>query len=234
MAKERVGFEKSTVIDLVKNKESRFIKKIFENVWVKARTDQIPQYYSSNTVLHYGDGIFNINMLRKKIIETYHAHQNRHFLITDAFSINDLYIVTITECGIEIATKKPFILNVVTIGRIKDEKVQELWVRYNAHVNLANMKNYISFGDYVATIRKNEYQRMFNIISAFVVSYNLSKRELECLVDLLNGYTAKETAARFKLSYRTVESYIEMIKTKMGCLNKQDLKEKIFPHGLWL
>ena len=51
----------------------------------------------------------------------------------------------------------------------------------------------------------------------------LSQRERECLRCLLEGKTAKETAAIYKLSPRTVESHFEKIKKKLQASNKRDL-----------
>lgn len=51
----------------------------------------------------------------------------------------------------------------------------------------------------------------------------LSLRERQCLRCLLDGKTAKETAAIYKLSYRTVESHFEKIKQKLKCTYKRDL-----------
>ncbi len=51
----------------------------------------------------------------------------------------------------------------------------------------------------------------------------LSQRERQCLRCLLEGKTAKETAAIFKLSSRTIESHFEKIKQKLKCTNKRDL-----------
>ena len=53
----------------------------------------------------------------------------------------------------------------------------------------------------------------------------LSKRERECLIFLLQGKTAKETATNLGLSPRTVESYFENIKKKLKCWSKGELFE---------
>ena len=55
--------------------------------------------------------------------------------------------------------------------------------------------------------------------------FQLSSREKECLHFLVKGKTAKETAALLGLSPRTVESYLDHIKTKWGCWSKQELFE---------
>lgn len=51
----------------------------------------------------------------------------------------------------------------------------------------------------------------------------LSKREKECLKLFLNGQTAAETATQLNISRRTVESYFENIKDKLGCFSKREL-----------
>jgi DNA-binding CsgD family transcriptional regulator len=51
----------------------------------------------------------------------------------------------------------------------------------------------------------------------------LSKRELECLFLQLRGKTVKQIAEILDLSKRTVESYIDNLKAKLGCQNKAEL-----------
>lgn len=52
---------------------------------------------------------------------------------------------------------------------------------------------------------------------------SLSKRERECVKLLVQGKTAKESAALLKLSHRTVEFYFENIKNKLSCSTKQEI-----------
>lgn len=59
----------------------------------------------------------------------------------------------------------------------------------------------------------------------------LSTRELECLFLQLRGKTAKEIAEILKLSKRTIEYYIDNLKTKFGCLNKTELLMAAMAHG---
>jgi len=51
----------------------------------------------------------------------------------------------------------------------------------------------------------------------------LSKREKQCIKYLVDGKTAKESAALLRLSPRTVEFYLENIKNKLFCVNKQQV-----------
>lgn len=51
----------------------------------------------------------------------------------------------------------------------------------------------------------------------------LSDRELQCLQLLANGFTAKAIGDVLQLSRRTIETYIENAKAKLGCNNKAEL-----------
>lgn len=59
----------------------------------------------------------------------------------------------------------------------------------------------------------------------------LSKRQAQCLFYVLRGKTCKMIAKILQLSPRTVESYLDDIKAKMGCLNKVQLIEKAIDLG---
>lgn len=55
--------------------------------------------------------------------------------------------------------------------------------------------------------------------------YPLSDQEQRCFDFYKMGKTAKETALLMKLSHRTIESYFENIKYKLGCQSKKELLE---------
>ncbi|KTC75998.1 response regulator FixJ [Legionella birminghamensis] len=54
-----------------------------------------------------------------------------------------------------------------------------------------------------------------------------SKRELECAFALLNGMRVKEIARMLGLSVRTIESYIQNMKNKLGCSSQIELVLKL-------
>ncbi len=57
--------------------------------------------------------------------------------------------------------------------------------------------------------------------------HTLTPREMDCLKQLHNGTTSvKGVAAELSLSPRTVEYYLENIKNKLDCWNKEDLAVK--------
>ncbi|PHQ79027.1 MAG: hypothetical protein COB66_07720 [Coxiella sp. (in: Bacteria)] len=63
--------------------------------------------------------------------------------------------------------------------------------------------------------------------------YHLSIRESECLFYLLRGYSSREIAIKLELSSkRTIETYIDRIKNKLGVLTKKELISFAIDHGL--
>lgn len=60
---------------------------------------------------------------------------------------------------------------------------------------------------------------------------HFTQREVDCLTKLFAGYTAKETADLCNLSSRTVESYLDNIKSKLGCNRKAEIIAILLKHG---
>ena len=60
----------------------------------------------------------------------------------------------------------------------------------------------------------------------------LSKREIECVYYLTRGMTAKEIGKKISLSNRTVESYLENAKSKLGCNRRSELVDRVMELGL--
>ena len=65
---------------------------------------------------------------------------------------------------------------------------------------------------------------MLNIKSQRV---KLSARQLEVIHEFLKGLTVKAIAQKLKLSPRTVESYLNILKNKFSCANKTELIIKL-------
>lgn len=52
---------------------------------------------------------------------------------------------------------------------------------------------------------------------------SLSEREIQCLYSLFLGYTTKETAKVLKISFRTVENYLNNAKIKLGYKKRSEI-----------
>ncbi len=54
-------------------------------------------------------------------------------------------------------------------------------------------------------------------------SLNLSAREIQCMTLIASGRTMKEIGKHLSLSPRTIESYLNSLKNKLGCTHKGDI-----------
>ena len=54
-------------------------------------------------------------------------------------------------------------------------------------------------------------------------SLSLSAREIQCMALIANGRTMKEIGKHLNLSPRTIESYLNNLKNKLGCTHKGDI-----------
>ncbi|MBA3537577.1 MAG: helix-turn-helix transcriptional regulator [Tatlockia sp.] len=72
-------------------------------------------------------------------------------------------------------------------------------------------------------------------IHRFTYDNNLSfsHREMVCIYHLLNFKTAAETAKIMNISPRTVESYLDNIKNKLGCSTRGEVFQKLKDNPYW-
>jgi DNA-binding CsgD family transcriptional regulator len=77
-----------------------------------------------------------------------------------------------------------------------------------------------------ALVIQTENVELLQSASTICKKDNLSKRQLDCLIYLAKGMTAKETSKILNLSCRTIEYYIAILKDKLNCKSKSDLIKK--------
>ena len=63
-------------------------------------------------------------------------------------------------------------------------------------------------------------------VSSLSPTISLSNNQINCLLFLVKGLTAKQIADQMSLSKRTVEAYLEAIKIKLNCNSKSSLIAK--------
>jgi DNA-binding CsgD family transcriptional regulator len=69
----------------------------------------------------------------------------------------------------------------------------------------------------------NTIENPSNFVGTEINNAYLSKQQLSCAKLILSGMTLRKIAEQLNLSPRTVEKYIEIIKTKLHCRNKTEL-----------
>lgn len=91
-------------------------------------------------------------------------------------------------------------------------------------IELSLMLNTVEL-DYLLT--KTRY-----IINAFNRKISLSKREVQCLIELIKGNHAGETASLLSLKQTTIESYISNLKNKLGATSKSSLINTVLTQNI--
>jgi len=95
--------------------------------------------------------------------------------------------------------------------------------------NLIVLPEYVDKGFKLKPDNKNRDKESFAYLN---IHKNLfSKRELDCIEHFTLGATIRETADKLLISPRTVETYLENIKDKLGCNKKSELISKLLKNG---
>ena len=105
----------------------------------------------------------------------------------------------------------------------------EKFIQYFQKVSSPLLKNLYS--SRLLFVDRAENQLSYKIVNDIdrlnflttIYGYNFTNRELECVPLLLKGMSAKQIAEQLNLSHRTVETYVNNLKTKTNTLNKNDL-----------
>lgn len=74
----------------------------------------------------------------------------------------------------------------------------------------------------------NTYFRRSHQVLVGGHAMSISKRELQCIIELIKGKTAGEMATALRLKQTTIESYINNLKNKLGASSKSSLVSTIF------
>lgn len=159
----------------------------------------------------------------------------------DLFRQRDKEAITINQLSSfdPVPISKSIILTVQSIkSPIQDKKGETIGIF--GQVNLLTMNN--SLEKVLAAIRVldqknntlfhgNNIQHSYKI-SHYPASLKLTSRETECLFLLVSGKSAKEMAKFLEISPRTVEYYIENIKSKLCVSSRSEIIEKAVEKGL--
>lgn len=164
-------------------------------------------------------GINRIYPEKKFTIQELFAHENKiivHWICTGLHK---------GESKNSNSKRREFSVAGVSIYQIPDTKINEVWHFWDRLGILEQVGEVHVRPNPVETSYYTEILKGLGVEVYSQKASLLSKRERECLIFLLQGKTAKETATNLGLSPRTVESYFENIKKKLKCWSKGELFE---------
>lgn len=211
----------------------QLVRRLFEEQASQDDTSLYDQLFATDVILNgpaSGHVVKGISAL-KKVDQSYHkAYPGAKFEIEKIFDSGNEVIVQ-WKCrgsykegfkGIY-PKKKEFCIQGLSYYHFCKGKIQEIWQFWDrlgileqigeVHVQTDPVKPGY-YANFLKGLGMEKYLEKASL---------LSRRERDCLELLLQGKTAKETAAFLGLSARTVESYFENIKIKLKCSNKGQL-----------
>ena len=214
-------------------KNIRLVRRLVEKQASRDDTSLYDQLFSQEVELYgpaSGQMIKGLSNL-KKIDQGYHkAYPKAKFEIEEIFERgNEVYVRWTCKAaykedhkGIK-PKKKQFCIWGMSLYRIshgKIEQIRQFWDRLGILEQIGEVRVHTDpvkpgyYTDLLKSLGMEKYAMSASL---------LSQRERQCLELLLQGKTAKETAAHLGLSRRTVESYFQTIKQKLRCSNKGQL-----------
>jgi len=180
-------------------------------LWSELKNDD-PAYSQGRETFNIDNGLsFVIKKKQETILYIFAATRDNH-------SINNFYVRNIDLF-------KRFILyfNDKASNLIKKAAGNKIYLPEKQIVTSSRKLKNIDISEKT----RSEFFKMTNIDRFFLLNQDenlyLTKREAECVTYMIDGATAKQTAKILGISFRTVESYIQQIKEKLKCPNKEAL-----------
>lgn len=147
------------------------------------------------------------------------------------------------QMGINKKTEQRLDLEITGVYRMQGRIIQEAWLLTDASFDykaragesdgIQVAKAGIVQTDF-ATGLNSFSENITALLNEYYPNTTISEREMQCLFYTAGGRTAKEIAKLLDLSPRTVEHYIENLKSKFDCTTKVQLRNKLVPGGVWL
>lgn len=226
------------------NEAEQFIDELLTEVWERADPKAIDRYYESDLIGYYGDDKISFADIKERQLYIQGRYIKRQKTIREVLLVDTKIVTRVRMTAIDAYTNEPLIIEMVGIYALKDNKIQKLWLMSDntfvyqktvadlkgdyENAKITSMQD-IDFGD---KIRHDEVLTKIRARIEHIAKYEdvkLTNRQIECLFYILSGRTAKEIATLLDLSYRTIETYTEVIKRKFKCSTKPDLIRKLLP-----
>lgn len=151
------------------------------------------------------------------------ALKKNRLIIHEMLAVEDKVVVIWTVEGVVRSSEKFFTISGTSTYRITGGRINEIWQCWDRLGLLEQLGEVRVCSNFIDLEPNYDTLKVLGLEKYAELSSILSSRERECLIHLLHDKTAKEIAADLKLSFRTVQSYMENIKTKLRCQNRREL-----------
>jgi len=103
------------------------------------------------------------------------------------------------------------------IEKAEHQKIEVADISYKYHY-LQSTLQHVNNEKIERFLQKSMVKKLFIDSSVYITN-----KEAVCLLNLIQGKTAKQTAKELGISYRTVETHLHNVKNKLNCHDKQKL-----------
>ena len=214
-------------------KNISFVRQFIEEQANQDDTSRYEEFIAPDVLIHgpaSGQKIKGLKETRKIDTSYIQAYPQKQFIIEEILSHDDKVFVRWNCKGKHkgkykgISPRNPeFSIAGHSIYRIHKGKIVEIWQHWDRLGLLEQIGEISVHTDPVEPGYYYDLLKSLGMEKYLEHVHLLTRRERECLRCLLKGKTAKETAAIYKLSPRTVESHFANIKKKLKSANKRDL-----------
>lgn len=208
----------------------QIVLNLFEGTLDPSNLNRYVEFFSNDCLIHAFQNDYDIKSAKQFDASLASAFKLKNMVIEDIFSRDDRVYVYWTFNifhkgeyeGIP-ATQKELTVKGMSIYRFSEGRIQEVWQFWDRLGLLEQI------GEVQVKIHAAEFESHYELLKELGLEKyvekvsRLSKRERQCLKLLLQGKTAKETAASLTLSPRTVEYYFDNLKDKLECWNRSEL-----------
>lgn len=196
-----------------------------------------PQNYKNNQVIITSDFPHRSFHRAQKLVKDQYGLEN--FLILYKREQDLAHIFMFSSRLENVPLNTIFISNLPTLIRFVEYFLNE-WKPYQSRmdsfkINLGELlgPSYFAMNPDIekGSARQNRMQflrKIGGLGRPEVQTDRLSPRELQCIGPFLKGKSAREIADHMDLSRRTVEQYLDNIKSKLGCISKSELFELLY------
>jgi DNA-binding CsgD family transcriptional regulator len=195
----------------------QFIQNMYNSVWHPLDVEIFSKFYSSNVKGHSGETHINFNDIQKHInnLKNKYAQLNPDF--HRILCAGNQITAWFTQHAIDYNGDEVMALETMVTYEVRDNQIQQFWFMWD--VNASDFFN--------ESTHPEKFQKQDNQLN----KQNLTGRERDTLYYLIRHFNQKEIARALDLSPRTIESYIDSLKSKFNVNSKNGLIDIAIQNG---